>query len=238
MREKGRKRPNRNSPKYNHLLRALWEIAFCSLHFVVFSKLSPVSMYDFHNLNKNNECCFKSTLRSRCDVKVWAVGEALVFWTSRPAPRATFPSQLSERTDKSTTEFKFHYQCHPPGLRRWGLQESRSLCQLPRGQGLQQEIKASFVVLSENLKIILESQGHCPYSQLIIGKVPSMPLKRGYDPLNLPAWARSCVRHETLCATTLSLSLGAFTFISQNYSGKALSCFHFGVEKQGIREVS
>lgn len=113
MREKGRKRPNRKSPKYNDLFRALWEIAFCSLHFVIFSKLSPVSMYDFHNLNKNNECCFKSY-----DVKVWAVGEALVFWTSRPAPRATFPSQLSGRTDKGTTEFKFHYQCHPLGLRR------------------------------------------------------------------------------------------------------------------------
>lgn len=167
-------------------------------------------MYDFHNPNTNNRCCFKSTLLSCCDLEVWTVGETLVFWTPRPAPRATFPSQLSGGTDKGTTEFKFHYQCHPLGLRRWGLQESRSLCQPPGGQGLQQEIKASFVVLSENLKIILENQGHCPHSQVIIGKVRLMPLIHGCDPLHLPAWARSYVHHA-------GIVLNNFEFIPRGF---------------------
>lgn len=124
----------------------------------------------------------KAPFLSRCDLKAWIVEETLVFLTSRSALLAPCPRQVSGGTDKDTTEFKFHYQNHPPGLRGWGLQKSQSVCQPPRGQGLQEEIKASLVVPN-----ICENRGHHPHNQLITGEVPLMPLKCGCDPLKLPA---------------------------------------------------
>lgn len=159
-----------------------FDIFFFLLHFFIFSKLSPGSMYAFCNLNKNNNCSFKSTFPEPLCLKAWIVEETLVFLTSRSALLAPCPRQVSGGTDKDTTEFKFHYQNHPPGLRGWGLQKSQSVCQPPRGQGLQEEIKASLVVPN-----ICENRGHHPHNQLITGKVPLMPLKCGCDPLNLPA---------------------------------------------------
>lgn len=54
----------------------------------------------------------------------------------------------------------------------WGLQESPSLCQPPRGPGLRREMKASSLVLADNPRTIPENQGHGPHSQVITGKGP------------------------------------------------------------------
>lgn len=75
--------------------------------------------------------------------------ERLVFWTSRLAPIATCARQVSGGTDKGTNELNSTIRATSgsQGVRVPGVS-----IPVPAsgGQGLQEEIKASFIVLSEN----------------------------------------------------------------------------------------
>lgn len=212
-------------------------MAFCSLRSVVFSQLSPVSRCGVHHLSKNSECCFQSTLLSCCDLKVWTVGEMLVFWTSRPAPRATFPSQLSGGTDKGTTGFKFHYQCHALGLRRWGLWESRSLSQPPGGTGAATRDKSQLCCSlrkpenhSWKPRSLSPQPSHHREGPLDALETWLWPPKSPSRDMIPCAWCRHCARQLWF------LSPRALTCISQTNSGKALACFHFGGGELGVRK--
>lgn len=162
--------------------------------------------------------------------------ETLVFWTSRPAPIAPCPRQVSGGTDKGTNELNSTISTT---LWAPGGEGSRSLdpsASFPGGQGLQEEIKASFVVLSENHSWKLRSPSPQPaYHRASplddlenVAVAPWLPA-RGHDPVVLCAL---CGHH----AQQFCLPPVAFTFISQNNSGK--SCLHFTVEKLGLREVN
>lgn len=130
-------------------------------------------------------CPLKSTLLGCGNFTDWTVEDTWAFWTLSPAPRATCPRQVSGGADKATTEFKFHYQYHP-----WGSgvrPPDGGLCQPPRGQGLQQEMKASFAVLSEDLwKSLLTIEVPVPRAKLSQGRLSSCPWRCGCDPLKLP----------------------------------------------------
>lgn len=115
---------------------------FYSLYFFVFSKLSPVSMYHLYDLHRNNKCCLKSILRSRCDLKAGFVHPGQL------------PGQLIQDRFLGgliRTQLNLNFTVSVSlGPRGRGHQESATLHQPPRGQGPQQYKKGSFVVLSEN----------------------------------------------------------------------------------------
>ena len=73
----------------------------------------------------------------------------LVFWRSRLAPIATCPRQVSGGTVKGTNELNstIRTTSGSEGLR---VPEVSIPVPASGGQGLQEEIKASFIVLSEN----------------------------------------------------------------------------------------